>query len=586
MKIRHKLLLGFLPIALASVVTMTLFSQYVVRKVLVEEVGRHGLSTGLNLARSEQMARGFRTGTEQDLLPTLQQVMENAGALYVLVLDPSGRVLAHTNVAETGKTYTDAVSIEAATSDEPRRQHIEFRRQEVVDVAIPVWELSKAVEGEEFLLLGRPDVQSGRRLGTVRLGLSLADALDTAGQISKQVLWIISLVSVLTILLILFHMRATLRPVAALARAAERIGAGQVGQTVDVTTTDEIGDLAASFNKMSQDLAMTTVSRDFLDRVLRNMQDIVIVTEGDGTVRMVNERACILLQRPKADLVGRPVTELFAEGEDPLAQAPGMAGGDKATSRETTMRTTAGPPVPVLLGVTAIGEGGNEGAVLTATDITDRKRAEERIRASLEEKEVLLREIHHRVKNNLQIISSLLNLQAGQIQDPLTLEMIGSSQQRIASMALIHERLYRSDELARVDFSIYVRDLTDNLFEGYQGASQRVQLHMDVEQVLLGIDEAIPCGLIINELVLNALKHAFPDEREGTLSISFHRLGDRENQFVVRDDGVGLPPELDLETVDSLGVSLVAILVRQLGGTLELNREGGTEYRIAFTSRA
>ena len=589
MKIRHKMLLGFLPIALLSVAIMTVFSQRVVKQILVREVIRRGISTSLNMAGSEQLTMGFMAGDERILLPALQRVMETAGAVYAMVLDREGTVLAHTNVAETGKRYVDTVTQQATESDRPEHVQIEVRGQPVIDISCPVWELEEKAAGEEFLLLGRSDVQATRRLGTVRLGLPLREALDTAEQISTQVLWIISLVSILTMLLILFYMRALLRPVRSLALAAERIGHGQVGETVSIRSDDEMGELAASLNQMSLDLAVTTVSRDFLDSVLRNMQDIVIVTNADGTIRLLNQRALSLLGRDEDSLDGKPVGLLFPDGQSPIpASGEGPSAGEvKVTSLETSLLDGAGEPVPVLLGVTTFGlDAVAQGFVITATDITERKAAEERIRSSLEEKEMLLKEIHHRVKNNLQIISSLLSLQAGQVRDAKTLQMFSNSQNRIASMALIHERLYRSNELARVDFAEYVRDLTDNLFETYQVSSQRIQLQLEVDKTLVGIDEAIPCGLIINELVLNALKHAFPDGREGILLISFRRQKNGDNELIVRDDGVGLPAGIDLAKVDSLGVRLVTVLVTQLGGRLVVETEGGAGFRVLFPSHA
>jgi len=224
-------------------------------------------------------------------------------------------------------------------------------------------------------------------------------------------------------------------------------------------------------------------------------------------------------------------------------------------------------------------------------EIGERTLVEEKLRTSLEEqeslleeKETLLQEIHHRVKNNLQVISSLLSLQAQQIQDEEVLEMFGHSQHRVQSMALIHEKLYQSDELARVDFADYVRNLADNLFESYQIDAHHIELELEVEAVLLGIDEAIPCGLIINELVLNALKYAFPDGRDGKIWV--HMRGEEEGRYLmaIGDDGVGLPAGLNLADVDTLGLRLVQILTQQLKGELLVERQKGTEFRISFTA--
>jgi two-component sensor histidine kinase len=210
-----------------------------------------------------------------------------------------------------------------------------------------------------------------------------------------------------------------------------------------------------------------------------------------------------------------------------------------------------------------------------------RTRAEEQILAALQEKEVLLQEIHHRVKNNLQVVSSLLNLQSRYIEDEKTLQMFRESQSRVKSMALIHERLYRSKDLAQIDFGEYVQTLTRDLFRSYQAQAGSVALKVDVQDVFLGVDTAIPCGLIINELVSNALKYAFPDDRDGQLCVE---LASDDGQYVlaVRDNGVGLPDGLDIQSTETLGLRLVTTLVRQLRGTVELRSDGGTEFEIRF----
>src|SRR5205807_8773463 len=176
-------------------------------------------------------------------------------------------------------------------------------------------------------------------------------------------------------------------------------------------------------------------------------------------------------------------------------------------------------------------------------DITDRRRAEELIQASLREKEALLREIHHRVKNNLQITSSLLRLQASKIADAAVRQLLRESQDRIRSMALVHEMLYRSQDLARVDFPQYVRELVPQLFRSYN-AGGRVRYRVELDEIVFGVDLAVPCGLIINELVANALKHAFPGDRRGEICVRMSLEQDRY-WLSVEDDGVGFPAGLD-----------------------------------------
>ena len=199
----------------------------------------------------------------------------------------------------------------------------------------------------------------------------------------------------------------------------------------------------------------------------------------------------------------------------------------------------------------------------------------------LQDKEMLMKEIHHRVKNNLMVISSLLSLQSKYIKDEESKEIFRESQNRAQSMALIHERLYRSTDMKSIDFADYIRSLTRDLFNTYSTQLGRVDLKMDVEDVEVDINNAVPLGLIINEMVTNSLKYAFPDDREGTISISFYKEKD-EYLLEVRDDGIGIPEEFEVEKNDSLGMMLINSLTSQISGQLEMERSPGTTFRIKF----
>ena len=217
-----------------------------------------------------------------------------------------------------------------------------------------------------------------------------------------------------------------------------------------------------------------------------------------------------------------------------------------------------------------------------ARDITERKRTEEQIKASLREKEVLLKEIHHRVKNNMQVIISLLNLQSKHVKDKHDLEIFKDSQNRIKSMALIHDKLYQSKDLASIDFAEYTENLASHLFNTYSVSSSAIKLVADIKDVPLDIDTAIPCGLIINELISNSLKYAFPDGQEGEIRIKLYASKDDTSTLIVCDNGIGLPEDLDFRNTESLGLQVVVALVEQLKGTIELDRSEGTAFKIVF----
>jgi two-component sensor histidine kinase len=215
-------------------------------------------------------------------------------------------------------------------------------------------------------------------------------------------------------------------------------------------------------------------------------------------------------------------------------------------------------------------------------DIEERKEMQERIKTSLKEKEVLLMEVHHRVKNNLQVISSLLNMQTRDVDDEKTRELLMESQNRVRTMALIHEKLYQAEDLAKVNFSGYITSLIKYLFRSYSTDTSRVALHMDIPDVSMNIDYIISCALIVNELASNSLKYAFAGRDSGEIRIELRPDGDGRYVFLVSDNGIGLPEDLDIDKTKSLGIRLVKALVGQINGSMELKRDGGTAYSISF----
>jgi len=220
-----------------------------------------------------------------------------------------------------------------------------------------------------------------------------------------------------------------------------------------------------------------------------------------------------------------------------------------------------------------------------ARDITDKKALQDEISASLKEKEILLKEIHHRVKNNMQVISSLLSLQAKMVKDEKSRDAIKESQNRVMSIALVHEKLYKSKSLAEIDYSEYIRKVAQNLLDSYNVQSDKVELTVEADEIILPISKAIPVSLIINELLSNSLKYAFPDDRKGKVGIILKKEGDRY-LLTVRDNGVGLPTGFEWEKTETLGLQLVTSLVGQLAGTIDFSGDNGCEFRIAFTVEA
>jgi PAS domain S-box len=415
---------------------------------------------------------------------------------------------------------------------------------------------------------------AGLTLQYVRAGVGplLQDA-PTAAMLLDRSLWLVGGTTLLVLLAGIgagwWLVRSLQRSIQALQNAVEQVQAGRLDAQVPVETDDELGRLAQSLNRMTTTLSQRTVSRTYLHAILDSMAELLFVVDADGEIQHANEAASESLGRSASKLQGTRLASHFEA--DPLSER-------SEGPVERTLTTTDGSDCPVLVSRSRLeGAAATQGTlVCVAQDISERKAAEEKLRRSLEEKEVLLREIHHRVKNNLQVISSLLNAQARDVEAPDVRARFKDTQDRIRSMASIHEQLYQSDDLARVEFDAYLEGLLDDLFRSHRTGSVNRTLEADAQP--LSIDQAIPAGLIVNELVTNALEHAFPEGESGTVAVTFHADADTA-QLTVADDGRGAE---DLDGDGRLGLRLVRGLARQLRGTLSTDLEDGVTVTITF----
>jgi len=322
--------------------------------------------------------------------------------------------------------------------------------------------------------------------------------------------------------------------------------------------------------------------------IFEHANDGIVLLDSCGTIIDVNRKVEDIFKYNREDLIGKRFFELnFPDMENMTELADLFT--DIVNKNEpiplilVEVKDKSGNDIYAEVSTKLIKRNGNvQGVLSIVRDITQRKKAEKKIKEALKEKEVLLREIHHRVKNNLQIISSLLKLQSTYIKDEQYTEMLRDSQNRVRSMALIHEKLYHSENLLNIDFETYIRSLTDELIRSY-GAAE-VAMNIKVDTIAIGVDTAIPCGLIINELVSNSLKHAFPDGK-GEITITLHAI-DGTIELTVSDTGVGIPDTVDFRTTETLGLRLVTILAEdQLDGDITLKRDAGTEFCITFPAQ-
>jgi PAS domain S-box-containing protein len=353
------------------------------------------------------------------------------------------------------------------------------------------------------------------------------------------------------------------------------------------TTARSLGarDLARSAEMPGQHLEPALWKREEPFRqVVESAPNAMVMVNQDGRIEMVNAQAERVFGYDRSELLGWPVEMLVPERF--RGRHPGMRGSFFAAPRSRPMGAGRdlyalrkdGSEFPVEIGLNPIETDQGTMVLSAIVDISDRKQKEERIVQALKEKEMLLGEIHHRVKNNLQIVYSLLDLQLARISDPLVLDLLRDSQNRVRSMALVHQTLYQSKDFARVDIGSFLDSLVPSLVTSY-GVAGRVEVLVDAVGVLLPINIAIPCALVINELISNALKHAFPDGRSGEIAVNLRNDTD-ELVLSVSDDGVGIPADLDIAKTATLGLELVRLLADQLGAGMTIRRADPTRFEL------
>lgn len=336
--------------------------------------------------------------------------------------------------------------------------------------------------------------------------------------------------------------------------------------------------------------------------LVESASDAILTKSLEGIIRSWNPAAEHLLGYAAEEIVGQPVTCLIPgdRQDEESGILDQIKSGRGITNLETVRRRKDGSSVDVSLTISPVF--GSGGKVVCASkimrDITPQRQAAATLRAlnseleqrvsartaELKERESLLQEVHHRVKNNLQVISSLISMQIRSIADVSTRRALQECQSRVETMAQIHEMLYQAKDYARVPFSRYTTDLVNRVISASGVSSTAVTVDFHLEDLSLSVDKAIPCGLILNELVSNALKHAFPNESSGEIRVELRQLPDRQVLLSVSDDGVGISPDFEPEKSKSLGVQLVITLVEQLDAHLDIIRQPGTTFRIIFST--
>jgi PAS domain S-box-containing protein len=316
-----------------------------------------------------------------------------------------------------------------------------------------------------------------------------------------------------------------------------------------------------------------------MESIMSTLTDAVILTTSGGKIVTANRAALDILGYKEVELVDQPIGQVigqvwkgdFLPGEDDFGIEMALIAKDKKR-------------IPVTLSTSVVSEGisSPQGIVFVARDLTKRVHAQEQLVGALKEKEILLKETHHRVKNNLQVISSLLSIQKDFISDPEAKRVLDESRDRVYSMAVVHELLYQSQDLREIDFKDYTNRLIEQIVFSHNVNPDQVSIEVNVSDISLDLDTASYIGLAINELLVNALVHGFPDDRVGEIWLSLVHTEEGEYVLAVTDNGVGLPADFNLKESDSLGLLLVSMVAEQVGSELVITQEEGTTFLLTF----
>ena len=338
----------------------------------------------------------------------------------------------------------------------------------------------------------------------------------------------------------------------------------------------------------SDELSPDSADQRF-ERVVEYAPNAMILISAGGLMEMVNAQTEIIFGYARSELLGQPIEMLvperfrarhpalrgsFSKNPNPRPMGPG---------RDLYALRKDGSEFPVEIGLNPITSGDRHQILAAISDISERKHREEQIARSLREKETLLSEVHHRVKNNLQIVHSLLDMQTSSVMDSQARQALIDSCNRVRSMAQIHQSLYQSEDIAKVNFANFCEGLISSLFAAYNIDIERIRVITDLTEVELAIDQAVPCGLIANELISNALKHGFSDGYSGEIRVSTRMETENVVELCVSDTGRGMPRDFNMSTNSGLGLQLIELLVDQIGGNLVVDTSRDTTFIIRFT---
>jgi PAS domain S-box-containing protein len=598
MRLQSQFALAFLPTLLLSGFGATWLAKRAVHRAILESVVSRGEARLGETAGS--VAPGLQAGEESLLLPGLTALLAKEEAVYVMALDPKGRVMAHTNVVETGKDYTDEATRTSIQSDSASFRELVVNGQHVVDIGWPVWSDSQqTTTGSEEFLLGA--AVGHRRLGTLRIGYPFDQALATEARISRELTLLLLCAGALLLGLAIVLLRGVLRPVGRLIKATESIASGIYDATVYVPSATELAALARSFNRMSATLSQTTVSKDFLDTILSNMRHPLIVLEGDGRIRMINRAAIDLLQYGPDQLLGHPFSVICAKAND-LMEGVRLKGS--LSDDHVELLTRSGSVIPVSFVGSSLGEGGadRQGIIVVAQDVRERLKMERDMvqNAKLSAVGRLASGVAHEINNPLGVILGfaegiLFDLKQGDpLEDPLRqIEKETIRCRDLVQDLLTFSRISKS-EREPLDLNQTVERALSLI-----KAEARVHRINLVKALAPNLPPILGTPNQIQQVVINLANNALDAMGDqGTLTVKTALIqGDGRTwvTLAIIDTGSGIPADVLPRIFEpffttkpvgkgtGLGLGLVHEIVQKHSGTIQVeSRPGHTEFLVKF----
>jgi PAS domain S-box-containing protein len=533
-----------------------------------QRAGNQSLSVAAQIRQSEEIAEQSLENFEDELLELSSEGIDSTGA-----------VSGSSEVQEEIISLTDSLQQSFSYYDTLIREMFELEREasfgdEMFNVTIEPY----------FRNTLLPILLQLRSAYYERVGLQLGNLQDTAANTVRNIIFYTVLAFIIALLLAFLVYRSISRPIKKLTLTAKEVGDGDLSRRIELNTRDELANLADTFNKMAENLSRSMVSRTYVNNIIQSMGEMLIVTNDDGQIKIVNRAVGEKLGFEADELTGESFWHLLSGEQRESIREVVNADGSSGGPMETRFVTRKGDVIPVNLSYTIISDQmDEESCIYVASDISRQKQAEEKISESLKEKDVLLAEIHHRVKNNLAVISGLIEMQVWNLEDEEVRSVLRDSQLRIQSIALVHEKLYQTENFANIQVSDYIKELVLGIADSFSDPDIKIENTFDCENVGMNINQAIPFSLLLNEGVVNAYKHAFVGLNEGVLHVELKQ--DEENiVLTISDDGVGIEEEGSKPANPSLGMKLIETLTIQLDGEYKLQPgpDGGTLFEVRF----